>query len=133
MAETLYQTPVALSIAHETDLKYCREVVGLERGHPYPAGLVLGKVTATGLYAPHDPTASDGREQEAGLLIFRQSDDSTLPVAGPAIEAVALVRGPATVGAATLVRHSAINTPAEVAAQDAALMERCGIRVRAQV
>lgn len=33
-----------------------------------PSGIVLGKVTASGLYGPYDPTATDGRETAAGLL-----------------------------------------------------------------
>lgn len=31
-----------------------------------PSGIILAKVTATGLYGPYDNTASDGREIEAG-------------------------------------------------------------------
>jgi hypothetical protein len=31
-----------------------------------PSGIVLAKVTATGLYGPYDNTATDGREIEAG-------------------------------------------------------------------
>lgn len=33
-----------------------------------PSGIVLGKVTATGLYGPYDSTATDGRETAAGFL-----------------------------------------------------------------
>lgn len=33
-----------------------------------PSGLVLGKVTATGLYGPYDNAAVDGREVAAGFL-----------------------------------------------------------------
>lgn len=33
-----------------------------------PSGIALGKVTATGLYGPYDPAATDGRETAAGLL-----------------------------------------------------------------
>lgn len=33
-----------------------------------PSGIVLGKVTATGVYGPYDSTAEDGREVAAGLL-----------------------------------------------------------------
>lgn len=132
MADTLHNAPVALAIAHETDLNYCREVVGLTRGHTYPAGLVLGKVAATQLYAPHDPAASDGSEQEAALLIYRLPTDKTLPESGPAVTGVALVRGPASVGGASLVRHPDINTPAEITAQNDALMA-LGLRVLPQV
>lgn len=33
-----------------------------------PSGTVLGKVTASGLYGPYDPAASDGTETAAGFL-----------------------------------------------------------------
>lgn len=33
-----------------------------------PSGIVLGKVTATGLYGPADDDAADGRETTAGFL-----------------------------------------------------------------
>lgn len=33
-----------------------------------PAGLPLGKVTATGKYGPYDPLAADGREVLSGFL-----------------------------------------------------------------
>lgn len=33
-----------------------------------PSGVVLGKITATGLYAPYSNAASDGTEVAAGLL-----------------------------------------------------------------
>ena len=33
-----------------------------------PSGTVLGKVTSSGLYGPYDPSATDGREDAAGLL-----------------------------------------------------------------
>lgn len=33
-----------------------------------PSGVVLGRVTASGLYGPYDPAALDGRETAAGHL-----------------------------------------------------------------
>lgn len=33
-----------------------------------PSGVVLGKITATGLYAPYDNGAADGTEVAAGIL-----------------------------------------------------------------
>ncbi|QOH55250.1 head decoration protein [Rhodococcus rhodochrous] len=33
-----------------------------------PSGIVVGKITATGLYGPYSATASDGREVAAGHL-----------------------------------------------------------------
>ncbi|AXK86592.1 Bacteriophage lambda head decoration protein D [Nocardia farcinica] len=41
-----------------------------------PSGMVLGKVTATGLYGPYDNSATDGREVAAGHLY------GSLPVEG---------------------------------------------------
>lgn len=34
----------------------------------FPSGIVLGKITASGLYGPYDDTAVDGREVAAGIL-----------------------------------------------------------------
>lgn len=36
-------------------------------GH-IPSGIVLGRITASGLYGPYDPAAVDGTEDPAGLL-----------------------------------------------------------------
>lgn len=34
------------------------------------SGIVLGKITASGLYGPYDDTATDGRQTAAGILLF---------------------------------------------------------------
>ncbi|MGW3486552.1 head decoration protein [Streptomyces sp. NPDC001054] len=34
----------------------------------FPSGLVLGKITATGLYGPYSDAATDGRETAVGFL-----------------------------------------------------------------
>lgn len=34
----------------------------------FPSGIVLGVITATGLYGPYDDTAVDGRQIAAGIL-----------------------------------------------------------------
>lgn len=34
----------------------------------FPSGIVLGVITASGLYGPYDDTAVDGRQTAAGLL-----------------------------------------------------------------
>lgn len=46
----------------------CRQKITLKAGAKYPTGLVLGKVTATGEYAEHDPAATDGTQTVAGVL-----------------------------------------------------------------
>lgn len=52
-----------------------------------PSGIVLGEVTATGVYGPYDPTASDGRETAAGLLF------GSLTVDGDRVASGMLVHG----------------------------------------
>lgn len=48
-----------------------------------PSGVVLGKVTATGRYAPYDGGASDGTETAAGLLFTTVNlGDPTRPETG---------------------------------------------------
>jgi hypothetical protein len=40
------------------------------------SGIVVGKVTASGLYGPYDPAAVDGREAAAGLLFDSETVES---------------------------------------------------------
>lgn len=131
MPDILVQTPVSIGPYFEVS-PYCREEVNLERGHEYPAGLVLGKITGSEVFAPHDPTANDGREIVAGIQVWRLRADDTLPPDGPEIRSVAVVRGPVVIGAGQLVRHPDINDAAAIAEHDAALLG-IGILVKAQV
>jgi len=52
-------------------------------------GTVLGKVTASGKYAPYDPAASDGREAVAGIIYdgvdATAEDQDAVLVAGQAV------------------------------------------------
>ena len=86
------------------------------------AGTVLGKITASGKYAAHDPAAVDGTETAVAVL-WGNADAS----AGDA-PAVAVVRGPAIVN-----RHDLFfaGTPSEgeIAAAHTALLA-AGILVR---
>jgi hypothetical protein len=45
-----------------------REQIVLLRGARIEAGTVLGKITASGLWTPHDPAAADGSQNAAGVL-----------------------------------------------------------------
>lgn len=49
-----------------------------------PSGVVLGRVTATGLYEPYDNAAADGTEVAAGFLVedVPYDRDSTANLAG---------------------------------------------------
>lgn len=47
-----------------------------------PSGIVLGKVTATGLYGPYSDAAGDGRTVAMGLLLVSESVDVGAAVTG---------------------------------------------------
>jgi|SRR5690554_5402896 len=61
-------------------------------GGAYPAGQVLGIVTASGSYAAYDDTAEDGTEVAAGVL-YDAVDASTADATGVAIVRDAEVKG----------------------------------------
>ena len=100
---------------------YCRETVTLAAGKLQP-GTVLGKITASGKYAAHDPAASDETETAVAVL-WDHADASAgdTPV-------VALVRGPAIVNRHDLV-FAGTPTAEQIAAAHAAL-SAAGILVR---
>jgi len=100
---------------------YCREVVTIASGTLEP-GTVLGKITASGKYAAHDPDATDGTETAVAVL-WGKADAS-----GGDVPAVALVRGPAIVNRHDLVFAGTPSEP-EITAAHAALAA-AGILVR---
>jgi hypothetical protein len=53
-----------------------------------PSGTPLGKVTASGLYAPYDSAASDGTEDFAGLLEFDTAFNTGSTKVGAALRIV---------------------------------------------
>jgi hypothetical protein len=69
-------------------------VVTVPAGTTYPAGLVLGKITATGKYVAYNNGASDGSEVAAGVLYaeLKNSGGAPADVKGVAIERLAEVR-----------------------------------------
>jgi hypothetical protein len=85
-------------------------------------GTVLGKITASGKYAAHEPAATDGTET-AVAVIWGKADAT-----GGDAPAVAVVRGPAIVNRHDLV-FAGSPSAAEVAAAHAALLA-VGILVR---
>jgi hypothetical protein len=100
---------------------YCRETVILAAGALQP-GTVLGKITASGKYAAHDPAAADGTETAAAVLWDHA--DAT----GGDVAVVAVVRGPAIVNRHDLI-FAGTPTDEEIAAAHAALAA-AGILVR---
>ena len=79
---------------------YTREVITIATGGANPVfepGTVLGKITASGKYAAHDPAALDGTETAVAVL-WGKADATVADV-----DAVVLIRGPAIVNANDLV------------------------------
>jgi hypothetical protein len=68
-----------------------REPITLTGG-AFPAGQVLGKITASGSYTAYDPVATDGAEAAAAIL-YEAVDASTADATGVAIVRDAEVKG----------------------------------------
>lgn len=100
---------------------YTRETITVASGTLEP-GTVLGKITASGKYAAHDPAAVDGTETAVAVL-WGKAD-----AAGGDVAAVALIRGPAIVNRHDLV-FAGTPTDPEIATAHAALLA-AGILVR---
>ena len=100
---------------------YTRETITVTAGALEP-GTVLGRITASGQFAAHDPAAVDGTETAAALLWGKA--DAT----GGEVPAVAIVRGPAIVNRHDLV-FAGTPSEGEIAAAHAALLV-AGILVR---
>lgn len=55
---------------------------------PYEVGTVLGKITATGIYTPLDPAATDGSQNFAAInFAYRPASTTTQRAAGTVREA----------------------------------------------
>lgn len=104
-------------IVWEVFRDYTREVVTIATGGANPVlepGAVLGKITASGKYAAHDPAAIDGTETAVAVL-WGQADATLADV-----PAVALLRGPAVVNGNDLV-FAGTPTALEITAAQTAL------------
>ncbi|OCC05252.1 hypothetical protein BA190_10135 [Labrys sp. WJW] len=69
----------------EADGAYSRDNIKLLAGSgSLPSGRILGKVTATGKFKPHDPAASDGSQDASAILLDNANvpADADLTVAG---------------------------------------------------
>ena len=100
---------------------YCRETVVLTGGD-FDPGTVLGKITASGKYAAHNPGASNGT-QTAAAVLWDRVDASAADA-----NAVVLIRGPAIVNRHEIAIPGAPTEP-QIAAAHAALLA-LGILVR---
>lgn len=73
MTTVLHDRPRAgCYIADEASINLSRRVVVIASGSGVlDPGAVLGKITSSGKYAPHDPDASDGTQSAAAVLFDR--------------------------------------------------------------
>lgn len=55
-------------LKYEAPNLYSRDQVTVAAGNNVPLGTVVGQVTATGLWKPLDPTATDGTKVAAGIV-----------------------------------------------------------------
>jgi hypothetical protein len=92
-------------VKREFDPDYSREIVTLKAGIAYSLGAVLGRVTATSLYAL-SPAASttglEGAEIACAVLL------ASVPMSDTDRPALALVRGPAIVADRALAFDASI-------------------------
>lgn len=93
---TPFISPLSLGdlVKRESDPDYTRETVTLKAGAAYPLGAVLGRITATGVYALSQATSTTGLEgaEIANAVLLHPvaaSDTDT--------QAVVLARGPVIV------------------------------------
>lgn len=98
-------------LKYEVNPNYTREVITLQLGLSYPAGSVLGRITASGKYTLSPATAADGSQTAVSVLLY--------PVNATLADAVGIVvtRGPAIVSRAALVYEATVNDAAKIAAK----------------
>ena len=108
---TVLTSPATLGdlLKREFDPNYSRETVTLKTGTAYPLGAVLGRVTATGIYAFSPAALTSGIEgAEIANAVLIEAVDAT----AADTPALVLVRGPAIVADRALVFDTSVADPA---------------------
>lgn len=129
--KTYQDGPVSNWLKWEEGDRRAREVVtladpatGLGDTLTYPSGTVLGTVTGSGEYAPHNPAAGDGTEVASGILLYENEITD-----GANLADVVIVVREANVRAAGLNYYNAVTTVEQTAAETA--LSAQGILMRA--
>lgn len=102
-------------LKYELNPNYTRESATLLAGTAYPAGAVLGRVTASGKLKLSTAAGSDGAQTVAGVLLYA-TDASAADQ-----EAVVILRGPAIVSKAALVFDPSVDDATKTATKHAQL------------
>jgi hypothetical protein len=100
-------------VKREFDPDYSRETITLKAGTAYPLGAVLGRITATSLYALSPAASTTGLEgaEIACAVLLASVPMSETDTDSPAL-ALALVRGPAIVADRALAFDASITDAA---------------------
>ena len=102
-------------LKYEVNPNYTREVITLLIGMLYPAGSVLGKVTASGKYTLSPATGADGSQTATAVLLH--AVDATLADA----TGIVVARGPSIVSRAGLAYGATVDDGTKVTAKIAQL------------
>ena len=105
-------------LKYEVNPNYTREATPLLMGLPYPAGAVLGKITASGKYTLSTAAGADGAETAVAVLLY--AVDATLADA----TGIVVARGPAIVSRAGLAYDGSVDDAAKITAKIAQLAAR---------
>ena len=98
-------------LKYEVNPNYTREVITLQLGLSYPAGSVLGRITASGKYTLSPATGADGSQAAVAVLLY--AVNATLADA----VGIVVTRGPAIVSRAALAYEATVNDAAKIAAK----------------
>lgn len=108
---------------YEPTLSYTRQLVTVnDAAKTLSLGMLLGKVTATGVYKESVQTANDGSEVPVAVVVGKSilCEDVVLP-ATTDTKVLAIVRGPAIVRKLGLKPHSTFDNATKLAAAYASL------------
>lgn len=98
-------------LKYEANPNYTRETVTLLIGMPYPAGSVLGKITASGKYTLSPAAGADG--SEVAMAVLLHAVDATLADA----TGIVVARGPSIVSRAELAYDASVDDGTKVTAK----------------
>jgi len=97
-------------IKSEYDTNYTRESVSLRAGAAYPLGAVLGRISASGVYALSPAVAVAGQEgAEVACAVLLHA----VPASNTATQALVLARGPAIVADRALAFDASVTSTAD--------------------
>lgn len=97
-------------VKHDANPEYTREIVTLKSGQEYPAGAVLGKITASGHYTLATATETAGLEgAEVACAVLLENVDATTAEA----DGLVLARGMSIVAENALTMDASVDTALE--------------------